>query len=231
MTLIQVIGVCGLYAAVVMGQNGVATWSNGEIAGALARLAPLMLVAFLTSMLAADVFAARRRIESLAQTDSLTGLLNIRTFNEHFRHAHTQAQLDDQAYTVLMVDMDHLKVINDDYGHEAGNAAIVLVANCIRRTVRASDIAARFGGDEFIVLLSGVDIRGAEAIAQRLRNLVFNTTLDVGSRMIRSSVSIGMASFPRDGREGRELMTLADRRMYRDKELRRRPATVATARS
>jgi len=125
--------------------------------------------------------------------------------------------------------MDNLKAINDEFGHDAGNSAIVLVANCIRRTVRTSDVAARFGGDEFVVLLAGVEPEAATAVEQRLRNLVLDTTLDVGSRVIRSSVSIGIAAFPKDGRDARELLTLADRRMYRDKELRRRPVARAQA--
>lgn len=226
-TLLQVVAVCVLYVLLAVSTPDIDSTSASYFGSALARLIPFLLVAYLTSTLAADVFAARRRIENLAQTDSLTGLLNLRTFNDLHRHAHAAAEFDAQPYAVLMIDMDNLKTINDEYGHETGNGAIVLVANCIRRTVRTSDVAARFGGDEFVIFLPGVEAHAAAGIAQRLHNLVFNTTLDVGSRIIRCGISIGVASFPKDGRDARELLTLADRRMYRNKELRRRPVAQA----
>lgn len=218
---LQVSAVCVLYLVLAVASPGAHDFTSGEFGSALARLLPFLLVAYLTSTLADDILAARRRIESLAQADPLTGLLNLRTFKERFTETHARADADGQSYSLLMVDMDNLKVINDQHGHEAGNSAIVLVANCIRRTVRSSDVAARFGGDEFVVVLPGVDARTAWEIAQRLRNLVLNTTLDVGFDIIHSSISIGMASFPADGRDATGLLQLADRRMYRNKERRR----------
>lgn len=222
-TLLQVAAAIVLYLLLALVTPDIAAFSTSYMATAFARLLPFLLVAYLTSTLAADIFAARRRIEMLAQTDALTGLLNLRAYQEFHRQAHLEAERDMQPYTVLMIDMDDLKAINDSFGHDAGNSAIVLVANCIRRTVRASDIAARFGGDEFVVLLRGAETQAAAAIAQRLRNLVYSTTLDVRARMIRCSVSIGQASFPDEGRDVRELLTVADRNMYRDKELRTQP--------
>jgi len=219
-TLLQVTAVCALYLVLAATSPEPAAVQGSYLGSAVARLVPFLLVAYLTSTLAADIFAARRRIENLAQTDSLTGLLNLRTFNDLHAHAHAAAQKDGLPYAVLMVDMDNLKTINDEYGHEAGNGAIVLVANCIRRTVRTSDVAARFGGDEFVIFLPAAEPHAAAGIAQRLRNLVDNTTLDVGSRIIRCSISVGIASYPKDGHEARELLTAADRRMYREKELR-----------
>lgn len=223
MTLIQVSAVCVVYFMLAAATPATDIWSASYLGGALARLVPFLLIGYLTSTLAADIFAARRRIESLARTDPLTGLLNLRTFHERLGLAHTRAQAEKQPYALLMVDMDYLKEINDEFGHEAGNSAIVLVADCIRRTVRTSDAAARFGGDEFVILLSAVDRQAANAVARRLRDLVSQSTLDVGSRVIECGVSIGMAAFPADGNVARELLTLADRRMYRDKEQRRRP--------
>lgn len=228
--LAQVGAASVLYLVLAPVTPDITPFNASYLAAALARLLPLLLVAYLTSTLAADIFAARRRIETLAQTDPLTGLLNLRAFQALHRQAHLAAARDIEPYTLLMLDMDNLKSINDSFGHEAGNSAIVLVANCIRRTVRASDVAARFGGDEFVVLLRGVDAEGAAAIAQRLRNLVHGTTLDAGSRIIRCSISIGQASFPQEGRDEREMLTVADRKMYRDKDRRRRSQPEVQAR-
>jgi diguanylate cyclase (GGDEF)-like protein len=128
-----------------------------------------------------------------------------------------------------MIDMDKLKDINDAFGHDAGNSAITLVAQCLQRSIRNTDHAARFGGDEFAVLLPGATPEIAEAVVKRVRHNVFKTTLDLRSRMIRCSVSIGVVNFPRDSRDSRELLSMADRNMYRDKELRRAPGNEAKA--
>jgi diguanylate cyclase (GGDEF)-like protein len=98
------------------------------------------------------------------------------------------------------------------------------VAQCLQRSIRGSDTAGRFGGDEFAVLLPGASQEVAESVVKRIRHNVYKTTLDLRSRMIRCSVSIGGATFPKDGRDIRELMSTVDDRMYRDKELRRAPS-------
>jgi diguanylate cyclase (GGDEF)-like protein len=196
---------------------------------AVGQLAPFLLVAYLTTTLSADIEEARERIENLAQTDSLTGLYNLRMFNEVWQSEHTLAERDRRVYAVLMVDIDKLKDINETFGHEAGNSAITLVAECLRRSIRGTDSAGRFGGDEFIVLLPGASQEVAESVVKRIRHNVYKTTLDLRSRMIRCSVSIGVVTYPKDGRDLRELMSTADHRVYRDKELRRAPGAQANA--
>ncbi|MEP6547891.1 MAG: GGDEF domain-containing protein [Gammaproteobacteria bacterium] len=196
---------------------------------AVGQLAPFLLVAYLTTTLSADITEARERIENLAQTDALTGLLNLRMFNEVWQREHTASERDRGVYAMLMIDMDKLKDINDAYGHDAGNSAIVLVAHCLQRSIRTSDFAARFGSDEFAVLLPGATPEIAEAVVKRVRHNVFKTTLDLRSRMIRCSVSIGVVNYPKDSRDMRELLSIGDRKMYRDKELRRAPGSEASA--
>ena len=95
-------------------------------AGPSARLAPFLLVAYLTTTLSADITEARERIENLAQTDSLTGLYNLRMFNEIWQREHGNCERDRGMYSLLMIDIDRLKDINDSFGHEAGNSAITL---------------------------------------------------------------------------------------------------------
>jgi diguanylate cyclase (GGDEF)-like protein len=228
-TLLQVavIAVCHLLLAAAT--PGLDIMSLTYASQAVGQLAPFLLVAYLTTTLSADITEARERIENLAQTDALTGLYNLRMFNEVWQREHAACERDRGVYALLMIDMDKLKDINDAFGHDAGNSAITLVAQCLQRSIRNTDHAARFGGDEFAVLLPGATPEIAEAVVKRVRHNVFKTTLDLRSRMIRCSVSIGVVNFPRDSRDSRELMSMADRNMYRDKELRRAPSNEAKA--
>ncbi len=226
-TLLQVAAIAVCHLLLAAATPGVDLVSLSYASQTVGQLAPFLLVAYLTTTLSADITEARERIESLAQTDALTGLYNLRMFNEVWRREH-EAQRDCGTYALLMIDMDKLKDINDSFGHEAGNSAITLVVQCLQRSIRSTDHAARFGGDEFAVLLPGASPEVAEAVVKRVRHNVYKTTLDLRSRMIRCSVSIGVVNYPKDGRDMRELQSLADRKMYRDKELRRAPGADAS---
>ncbi len=228
-TLLQVaaIALCHLLLAITTpGLEVVSLLYASQVVG---QLAPFLLVAYLTTTLSADITEARERIENLAQTDSLTGLYNVRMFNEVWQREHQACEGNRGVYSLLMIDIDKLKEINDSFGLEAGNSAITLVAQCLQRSIRATDHAARLGGDEFAVLLPGASIEVAEAVIKRVRHNVYKTTLDLRSRMIRCSVSIGVVNYPKDARDMRDLRSLADDKMYRDKELRRMPGAEANA--
>jgi diguanylate cyclase (GGDEF)-like protein len=228
-TLLQVaaIAVCHLLLAMTTpGLDVISLFYASQVVG---QLAPFLLVAYLTTTLSADITEARERIENLAQTDSLTGLYNVRMFNEVWQREHSACERSRGVYSLLMIDMDKLKEINDIFGLEAGNSAITLVAQCLQRSIRTTDHAARLGGDEFAVLLPGASPEVAEAVIKRVRHNVCKTTLDLKSRMIRCSVSIGVVNYPKDSRDMRDLRSLADDKMYRDKELRRMPGAEANA--
>ena len=228
-TLLQVAVVAFCHVLLAAATPGLDVLSLSYASQAVGQLAPFLLVAYLTTTLSADITEARERIENLAQNDALTGLYNLRMFNEVWQREHAAAERDRGVYALLMIDMDKLKDINDAFGHEAGNSAITLVAQCLHRSIRNSDTAARFGGDEFAVLLPGASPEIAEAVIKRVRHNVYKTTLDLRSRMIRCSVSIGVVNYPKDGRDMRELLSIADRKMCRDKELRRAPGSEASA--
>lgn len=190
------------------------------------ELGPVALVAYLTQRLAGSILSARQRIAELAERDGLTGLVNQRFFKEMLQREHA-SRSGKGSYAVLMVDMDRLKHINDTWGHEAGNEAIVHVAESIRSAVRTTDVASRYGGDEFAVFLPDATPQVAEVVAQRIRNTVFKALFQPGGRAQRMTVSVGIGLYPQDGRSFVETIAVADQRMYQDKRLRRRQGDAA----
>jgi diguanylate cyclase (GGDEF)-like protein len=191
----------------------------------LSALAPGVAIAVTLGALIGQMQSAVQRIRDLAATDSLTGLLNLRAFEEVLQQEHRKAERFGRPYTLIVVDTDNLQLVNETLGHEAGSQVIVAVAAAISRSIRGSDIAARLGGDEFIVLLSEADSATGAQIAQRIRNNVYAGTLSVANRLIRANASLGTATFPEDHLYPKELMILADQRMQQDRELRRPAAT------
>jgi diguanylate cyclase (GGDEF)-like protein len=195
---------------------------SGAFAGrVLAAIGPLLIVAWLTSQLGTAVLAARRRAAALVEGDALTGLASRRVLIEAVKRELGDVARRSPATAVLAIDLDGLRRLNELYGQDAGNAALQLVADALRRTLRETDVAARWGGDEFAVLLPGADAAAAQAVAQRLRHAVYATTLDTGARHVRCAVSIGVAAAPRDGQDAATLLASAERRLERDRELRR----------
>jgi diguanylate cyclase (GGDEF)-like protein len=190
---------------------------------AVGVLAPFVLVAFSTTLLVENINTAKNRIRALSDRDELTSLYNMRAFARFAEQEHDLASRTERAYSILMIDIEHLKAINDTYGHEAGSRAVTLVAEALLRLTRSTDVVARYGGDEFIVLLSGADKGVAEEVAQRIRNVVFATTLEVDVKMVRVKVNVGAAAFPESGNNLQAVMAAADRAMYKDKDLREPP--------
>jgi diguanylate cyclase (GGDEF)-like protein len=186
------------------------------------ELGPYALVAYLTQALAGTIMTARRRIEEMAERDSLTGMLNLRTFKSVLNREHgLRARGGRGGYAILLVDMDDLKAINDEHGHQAGNRAITAVASAIQRAIRTTDMAARYGGDEFVVFLPEATPEVAETVGQRIRNHVYRSLFPVGERLQRMTVSVGTASYPRDGAQHDDIISAAVVRMQSDRELRK----------
>ena len=222
-TALVVVLVCACYPLLEVLTEGSERLTPDFAATAVGVLAPFLLVAFCTTLLVENINTAKQRIRALSDRDELTGIYNMRAFARLAEQEHEVASRTERPYSLLMVDIEHLKALNDTYGHEAGNRAVKLVAEALQRLTRSTDLVARFGGDEFIVLLSGADKAAAEEVAQRIRNVVFATTLEVDVKMVRLKVNVGAASFPDSGNSLQPVMTAADRMMYKDKELRDPP--------
>lgn len=215
--------VCAAWLALVAGYGGLEGPAPALLARILGELGPFALVAYLTQRLASTILSARRQIAEFTARDALTGLVNRDSFEELLQREHAARQHGEGGYALLRVDIDDLGQINDTAGREAGNAAIRNVAEAIKRTVRNTDVAARIGGDEFTVLLPGASPEAAAAVAQRLRNAVFKSLFQAGSRMQRMTVSVGAGAYPQDGRTADDAQAAAERRMHQDRNLRRKP--------
>jgi len=173
---------------------------------------------------AAVIFNATRfeQTQQESETDPLTGLPNRRSLGREFEKGLADAKRSRTAASLVVLDLDRLKEINDTYGHEAGDRAIRGVASVLRSTVRQDDLCARFAGDEFIVVLWDCDL---EREARRVRDLQtavaafpFEPRQGV---TVSLSISAGAARCPEDGETFDELLAAADERMYRDKATRR----------
>jgi len=188
-------------------------------AGALiAQLAPVLLVAYITTMFSADIRYGLARAKVLAETDDLTGLLNVRGFALAANRLFAQAARHGRATSVLMIDSDHLKAVNDGHGHAAGNELLRHLAQSIQAELRFTDVAARYGGDEFIVLLPDTPAKGALEVAERIRNRIAGSPIQVSGRELASSVSIGISCYPEDGATLDALAAHADGALYSAKQ-------------
>jgi diguanylate cyclase (GGDEF)-like protein/PAS domain S-box-containing protein len=153
----------------------------------------------------------------LARTDALTGLANRRAFDEAMNADFLRSRRFGTPSAVLMIDIDHFKSVNDAYGHDVGDRALVALAMTLRTMARATDLPARLGGEEFVVLLAGTTLAGGVEVAERIRLAIGKISVTAGSRPFGFTVSIGVTSFLPGDRDFSEAVTRADRAMFQAK--------------
>ena len=167
--------------------------------------------------LVCENFTLLERVASLAREDALTGLLNRRELEARFATEASRARRSGAPFGLLLVDMDEFKQINDSHGHERGDEALRRVAGVLRGAVRGHDVVARFGGDEFVVLL-GAPREDVAAAARRIGRLVREGGL---------SVSVGIATWPEDCEDTARVFSVADANLYRAKRAGRGCAAMS----
>jgi diguanylate cyclase (GGDEF)-like protein/PAS domain S-box-containing protein len=164
-----------------------------------------------------EMHALTRHLEQLARTDPLTGLANRRAFGEAIDREFQRYRRFHADVAVLLLDVDHFKKINDTHGHEAGDRALAALGSVLAATTRATDLAARFGGEEFVLLLPGTDLAGALELAERIRVAATQIFVPAAAGAIRLTVSIGAACFATADQTWAQAISRADRGMYRAK--------------
>jgi diguanylate cyclase (GGDEF)-like protein len=159
--------------------------------------------------------SAREQIQDLADTDDLTGIANKRFFRRQLPQEMERARVYSLPLTLLMFDVDDFKEINDNFGHTVGDVVLSELCGAVRETLRPPDLFARFGGDEFAIILPHTDLGGACAVADRILQKVRMLTIPADDEgTIRCSISLGIADYLRDDTSAGDVIRRADERLY-----------------
>ncbi len=185
---------------------------NSDFEGRIIRISRHLAISIHNTLL-------YEKVKDLSMRDSMTGLYNFRHFVEALRLEIAKAQRYEEPLACIMLDIDNFKSVNDSHGHQTGDLVLKELARSVTLSVRSSDIPARYGGDEFIVVLPRTGKNLALKIAQRLMDLFSGKEIRVPTKRgsVRVTLSIGIAGFPEDTKNMDELMRLADDALYRAK--------------
>ena len=185
-----------------------------------ALLVPVLVsvpICYLTAGMALQLSNAHARLKELAHTDELTGLINRRSFFESAEIMLSEAQADGQLLSLLVIDADYFKQLNDTYGHATGDAALLFITEQLNASVRKTDLVCRLGGEEFAVLLPGLEENEAEKLGIRILERISSRPMFWDDKIIEMSVSCGVA----DTGVGYDMTTLfkaADDALYAAKD-------------
>jgi len=226
-TLLELVLIVGCYIWLGYPQRNVLSLPFGTTL--VAQLTPMLLVAYITTMLSADIRRAFGHVKLLSETDELTGVLNMRAFGAVAERVFRQAERYARPFSVLMIDSDHLKSVNDLLGHEAGNRLLKLMVQCIQSQLRQTDVVARYGGDEFVVVLPETPANGAVGVAERIRKSIESSPLTTRDKKITATVSIGIAGYPSQGHDLETVLERADHAMYASKNGGKNRVTLYSA--
>jgi diguanylate cyclase (GGDEF)-like protein len=218
-TLLLALETAFAYGLAAFSGNLDAAFTREAIARVGINLTALFLLAYAGTVIARVQRRTRDAAIRLSTIDSLTDLYNRGFFFNAIDREIGRSKRFRRGFCLLMMDLDGLKAVNDKHGHYEGDAVIRAVAQQIRSCLRAIDVAARYGGDEFVALLPETDPTGAFVVAEKIRQMASELVVESGGKHISTSLSIGVVSYPEDGQTADELMIAADEAMYSSKRL------------
>jgi len=167
----------------------------------------------------AELNESRKSLDHLARHDTLTGLPNRRLFYDRLEQAIANSRRSGKKLAVLFVDLDGFKRINDSFGHSVGDRVLINVAGMLKSTIRETDTVARLGGDEYVILLDMIDDpQHVKAIVRKFHGL-FQNAMQIDGHDLKVRASIGVAIYPKDGKDAEELMQFSDQAMYNSKKV------------
>lgn len=198
-----------VFGCVVMGRKTKNPFNEGEVS-----LAKIICHESAKSITASLNF---QKVKELAIKDGLTGLYNHRHFQEMLSYTIAHAERFSEQASLLFVDVDDLKVINDTYGHQAGDAVISSIGKLLSESLRKVDIPSRYGGDEFAVVLPSTNKDGSIAVAQKIRNKLKGIPFKSDGELTEITLSMGISTYPQNATEKSTLIEKADRALYESK--------------
>lgn len=173
------------------------------------------------------LLAIQKELKTLANTDSLTGIANRRHFMDEAEKAWDSFVIREMPFTLMFIDLDYFKTINDNYGHGTGDQVLIEFVAEIKKFLRGNDLIGRLGGEEFGILLPGISLCNAEKIGHRLRQAAKDLRIEVDNNLVGFSISIGIAEAEKGYQSLTEMLNHADKALYRAKHLGRDQVCVS----
>ena len=164
-----------------------------------------------------EISTLKNELRDQADRDPLTGLYNRRYLENTLERELARCKRDGQALSLILIDIDHFKKVNDTYGHQAGDEVLVQLGRLLGDAVRAGDVACRYGGEEFLLLLPAMPLEAAQARAEDVRTAFDDLVVEFGDFRLQATLSMGVAVYPGHGTAADELVRSADRALYQAK--------------
>src|SRR3989339_367117 len=165
------------------------------------------------------------KVESMSRTDGLTDLHRRGYFNERLKEEEIRAKRWKGRFSILMMDIDHFKRVNDTYGHQAGDTVLKTIAGILKNSIYETDFAARYGGEELVTIFPQTDPLGLNIKTEKIRKTIEETEITVGLERLKVTASFGIAHYPKDGLTSDEVLHKADMSLYKSKQTGRNKVT------
>lgn len=197
-------------------KKGVANLGNGDFSHRilLTNQDELGQLAAAFNLMIAQLEQSQKALKDLANIDELTGVYNRREFNKLLKHELERSERYSHCFSLLLLDIDYFKKLNDTYGHQAGDEALRQIAAILKQEVRELDRVARYGGEEFVIILPETSTASAYAVVERIRQVISSYSLSFNGETIKMTISGGLATFPEDGSDSESLIYAADQALY-----------------